>query len=85
MEWISVKDRLPEICSLYIVSQPIMAEDQIHSILNDEGVIDVSDEVACAIFSPEEGLFAMPSIEFPGELVAFPDVTHWMPLPQPPK
>ena len=68
MEWISVKDKLPEKEFFYIAYDPDDGEDQSHCVIplfydKVRGFIDIESGV----------------IEF------FPGVTHWMPLPQPPK
>ncbi len=59
MEWISVKDRLPEIGEPVIIYYGRFVAE---AMRNDNGVFVVS----C---SDEEA----------------EDVTHWMPLPEPPK
>jgi hypothetical protein len=60
-QWISVKDRLPDFCQHYLVTN---GRAQMVAAFNLSGVWDFFDN---AVFWDSE------------------DVTHWMPLPQPPE
>ncbi len=60
MEWISVKDRLPEKDRLYIVA---------HKLRRGRKMV----------------LIRRFSNEYPSTFPMSGEVTHWMPLPEPPK
>lgn len=71
-EWISVKDRLPRYNETVLIYRPFMAEDI--SVGNYYGYYGEDDE------EWHEGWVCC------GTIVTDKDViTHWMPLPEPPK
>lgn len=79
-EWISVKDRLPEESGTYLVNVHQETED------------DVGDCVLLAWYQRNDLLFVPNSVgwlllnEFYDlSNTLRDDITHWMPLPEPPK
>lgn len=82
MNWIDVKQMMPDNNGICICYQPITAEDQIQAILNDEEMYDENDGVICCIYL--NGLFLTPSFTS-NELIICDGVTHWMQMPFPPK
>ena len=81
-EWISVKDRLPEQSGAYWVN--------LHQ--EDEDSEEVADFCVMAWYWPNKLLFAPQEVgwillnewhEFSDKMRQY--ITHWMPLPEPPK
>lgn len=79
-EWISVKDRLPTESGVYLTN------------VHQESDIESSDCVLMAWYQVEKPLFAPDSVGWSllNEFYQFSDqmrddITHWMPLPEPPK
>ena len=66
MEWISVKDRLPE----NKTGNPHELTDDVLVYIK-EGVVGICE------YYPKDNKWFFDDIEF--------EVTHWMPLPEPPK
>ena len=70
-EWISVKDRLPEINVDVLVFDKNISLKYVAKIIEDEN----SNGILCKFFIP-----------FPYDVdFSHGNVTHWMPLPEPPK
>ena len=70
-KWISVEERLPE------------------EIKRDDAEVSSSDLVIVAVCDDMDNIFVADDIVCAGEWVNYPaplfEVTHWMPLPEPPK
>ena len=70
-KWISVEERLPE------------------EVMRDESDVSSSDLVIVAVCDDMDNIFVADDIVCRGEWVNYPaplfEVTHWMPLPEPPK
>lgn len=83
-EWISVKDRLP--CE-YQVSKPVknLVDGSVDHYEYHKG----SDLVLVTLIGEDGKRSVLDDILFDGEWANFPspewEVTHWMPLPDPPK
>lgn len=69
MEWVSVKDRLPEAKGHYLAIGKL---NYAHGGTNESNDGDARRNMVIAYFD-STGLFN------------HPDITHWMPLPEPPK
>lgn len=75
-EWISVKDRLPE-----LPDDPTILNNSVR-VLATNGE-SVRERVWCKpIFNKRN---REPRWEEPGGRLSYSRVTHWMPLPEPPK
>lgn len=81
MDWIKIDDRLPKERELVIIYAPLSIEGYIE-IMNSENheKIMENNDVTWAYFAG--GLFV--NIGLNGEICRF-NVTHWMPMPDPPK
>tara|TARA_R110000851_G_scaffold253446_1_gene405882 strand:+ start:737 stop:1000 length:264 start_codon:yes stop_codon:yes gene_type:complete len=85
MEWINVKDRLPEEMAYVIVHEPV-PEEQLNEYLdemNESGNKidgDVLNSVAACFYSKIQGVFFMGDTN---GICSFTP-THWMPMPKPP-
>ena len=82
--WKKIEINKPPKDALYIVYEPINAEEQIDNILNDQPLFEEKDGVACAYWSSDIEMFILPSLTQLNAWEAFP-VTHWDYLPEPPK
>ena len=76
-EWISVKDRLPEIEQTVIVMQNFKENDH----LKYNPYVMAEDVSGGIYWSDKEFYLDHPTSDFPCVLE---NVTHWMPLPEPP-
>lgn len=76
-EWVSVDDRLPEIAGKYLISRKTVYGNLINIVWYDTnyngGNDDMKGKSVWYMFDSDWGDYEIP------------DVTHWMPLPQPPK
>lgn len=76
-EWISVDDRLPQIAGKYLIARKTVHGNLINIVWYDTnyngGNDDMTGKSVWYMFDSDWGDY-----EIPG-------VTHWMPLPQPPK
>lgn len=76
-EWISVDDRLPEIAGKYLISRKTVYGNLINIVWYDTnyngGNDDMIGKSVWYMFDGDWGDYEIPN------------VTHWMPLPQPPK
>lgn len=82
MEWISVKDRLPEESDVYLVN--------IHQEDNERGesadfVITAWYQKIPLLFLPEEIGWILLNEWYDHSSVMKNYISHWMPLPEPPK
>lgn len=76
-EWISVEDRLPEIAGKYLIARKTVYGNLINIVWYDTnyngGNDDMIGKSVWYMFDSDWGDYEIPN------------VTHWMPLPQPPK
>ena len=76
-EWISVKDRLPE------------GMDRVLALFEDGGIMDAQYEDCIddeSRFGTYRGYYDPDTLGFvDGEWIPYECVTHWQPLPEPPK
>lgn len=70
MEWISVKDKMPKIGNWYLV------------VHKPNGTISRKDLVVNFLFYDSDNLWLHKQGDFDSDQ---DNVTHWMPLPKPPK
>lgn len=79
MEWISIKGRLPESCRYYLVCHPRHpSSTRYDSILT---IAKYYSDNTWSVISDQEGVWGGDFTDgFYPELI-----THWMPLPEPPK
>lgn len=94
MEWISIKKKKPKQnwSVLVFCNAPNTKEDirEVNDFIRQENIQD--DYIISQFFNPviqaqyknEIGGFVAPSFE-DGDIIHLHDVTHWMPLPTPPK
>ena len=81
MKWISVKDRLPEINDIRFVLVSCFVNKRKDNI-----------RLICQFIGKEGWIYLIPDNRFNEIMMELPemgqiilDVTHWMPLPKPPK
>jgi len=70
MEWISVEDRLPESQNIYLASWDYDG----HKGIVGEAYHDGSNKWVFPFYANEKDV-----------MTVMPNVTHWQPLPEPPK
>ena len=84
MSWKLLTEHKPPKEGLYIVYEPINADEQIEAILNDQPLYEDQDGVACGYWSSQLEMFIFRSSEVLNCWEASP-ATHWDYLPEPPK
>lgn len=78
MNWISVKDRLPE------YDEEVGCEELLFYV-PEEGIFYGTYKYKCEFYDDEKiNMFWADNHDYDGGDAPIDNVTHWMPLPQPP-